>query len=74
MDYKLFFDNALGIWQTLDSSITTLTYTAINLTPGLRYKFKIQSRNAFGYSVDSLVTEILAAQEPAQPLAPISTF
>lgn len=74
MDYKLFFDNALGIWQTLDSSITTLTYTAINLTPGLRYKFKIQSRNAFGYSVDSLVTEILAAQEPAQPLAPITTF
>lgn len=30
--------------------------------------------NAFDYSVDSLETEILAAQEPAAPVAPTTTF
>jgi hypothetical protein len=30
--------------------------------------------NAFGYSVDSAETEILAAQMPATPVAPTTTF
>jgi hypothetical protein len=37
-------------YTTLETGIITQYFTAIALTPGVTYKFKVQSRNAFGYS------------------------
>jgi hypothetical protein len=43
------------------------------LTSGLIYKFKVESRNSFGYSDYSDVISILCAAEPDQPQVPTST-
>ena len=74
LDYKIMYDQATHNYVTLDSSISALTFTAINLTPGLSYSFKIESRNAFGYSLSSTKVDVLAAQYPDTPLAPTTTF
>jgi len=39
----------------------TQYFTVIDLTPGVTYKFKVQSRNVFGYSEYSEEVFILAA-------------
>jgi hypothetical protein len=70
----MMYGETTGEYTILDSSIKDLTYTAINLTPGRTYKFKIRSKNLFDYSVYSLETVILAAQEPATPATPTTTF
>lgn len=44
-----------------------------SLTPGVTYKFKIQSRNQFSLSDDSQVFSILCATVPDIPLAPTTT-
>jgi hypothetical protein len=38
------------------------------------YKFKVQARNAFGTSEHSVEVFILAAEPPAKPAAPVTTF
>jgi cellulose 1,4-beta-cellobiosidase len=53
-----------GSYSTLETGVTTTTYIAIGLTQGTTYHFKIQSRNIFGYSLDSSSVSILAAQPP----------
>ena len=53
--------------------MNALTYTAEGLTFGLYYKFKIESRNAFGYSEYSDTVTILCAMEPEQVVVPTST-
>lgn len=37
---------------------------------GTRYLFKVQARNAFGYSADSATVSILQAEKPLKPDAP----
>lgn len=55
--------------------ITALTYTATGLTQGATYKFKVNARNVYGYSaLYSNTVTILAAQVPAQPIAPVTTW
>jgi hypothetical protein len=44
------------------------------LTQGTSYKFRVQARNSFGYSLESDTVEILAAEVPATPLAPTTIF
>ena len=61
-------------YELLDVSISDQEYTAISLTPGAMYKFKVQARNAFGLSDYSLEVFILAAEEPGQVAAPLTTF
>jgi hypothetical protein len=43
------------------SSITTTSYTAIELTAGTTYEFKIESRNSYGYSTYSDTLTLLCA-------------
>lgn len=75
VDYQLWYDDASGSIDTiLETSISDLTYTAIGLTQGSVYKFKIETRNSYGTSFFSNTVEILAAQEPAQPVAPVTTW
>lgn len=50
------------------------TYTATSLTPGTTYKFKVQARNAFGFSDFSDPVSILAASKPSKPSAPTTAW
>lgn len=51
IDYTVWYDQGTDSYTELVSGITDLKYTATTLTMGTLYKFKIQSRNAFGLSV-----------------------
>lgn len=53
IDYSIFMAIGTGSYSTLETGVTTTTYIAIDLTQGTTYSFKIQSRNIFGYSLDS---------------------
>lgn len=76
MDYKLEYQafSTGGDWETLETTLTAKTYTAISLTTGVVYKFRVYARNAIGYSSASAEVEILAAQIPDKPDAPITVY
>lgn len=50
------------------------SYTAVSLSTGTTYKFKVQSRNVYAYSDFSNEVSILAAQRPSKPDAPTTTW
>jgi hypothetical protein len=52
--------------------INALTIQATALTTGLIYKFKVEARNAYGYSSYSSEVAILCAAEPSQPNPPVT--
>ena len=75
LDYSLYTDEATGTdFVVLEASLTTLTYTATSLTQGATYKFKVKARNIYGDSVYSETVTVLAAQVPAQPVTPVTTW
>lgn len=74
IDYKISYSIAEGAYQTLETGVVTQTYTAISLTPGVVYGFKIQARNSFGYSALSDGVLVMAAKVPVKPAAPTTTF
>ncbi len=49
-DYRISYDQAIGVWTYLATGVTLTTYTVTGLTAGLNYQFKIESHNSFGYS------------------------
>ena len=63
LDYRLWFDNASGsTFQILQETVTATTYTAVSLTQGQTYQFKVEARNAYGFSQTfSNTVTILAA-------------
>lgn len=65
IDYSIYSAESAGTYALLASNVAALSYTAIDLTPGITYKFKVQSRNVYGFSADSAEVFILAAEEPA---------
>lgn len=73
-DYRVTYDQGTGNYVVLETEITDTMFTAINLTPGMTYSFTIAARNAEGYSLESSSVEILAAQVPDTPAAPITTI
>lgn len=66
-DYRVTYDQANDDYVILESAINAQTFTATGLTSGLIYKFKVESRNSYGYSEYSDVVSILSAAEPDQP-------
>jgi hypothetical protein len=76
IDYRIFFDDATnGItFIELVSGLTDTAYTDSGLTQGLTYQFKVEARNIYGFSVYSNTVTILAAQVPAQPTPPVTTW
>lgn len=74
IDYLIQYAEVSAEFETLEVAVTTKSYTATSLTAGLTYKFKVQARNSFGYSAFSTQVEILAAQVPDKPDAPVTTF
>jgi hypothetical protein len=61
-------------YTTAASGITTTDYIVEGLVPGTTYTFKIQAYNNFDYSLDSLPTSILAAQQPDKPNPPTTSL
>jgi hypothetical protein len=75
IDYRIWTDDATGTTFTeLVSGVQALEYTATSLVRGSTYQFYVEARNIYGYSVASNTVTILAAQIPAQPAAPTTSF
>ena len=70
IDYRINFDQGTDVFSIDVAGITATSYTKTGLTAGMTYKFKVEARNAFGYSDLSAAVTVLAAQEPATPSAP----
>jgi hypothetical protein len=58
----------------LATALTDTRFTAFSLYEGVTYSFKVHARNAEGYGEFSDITQIIAAVEPTQPMAPITIW
>lgn len=76
IDYRVLIDESTGssTFTILESSVVSTQYTATGLTQGSFYLFSVEARNAEGLSFYSNVVAILAAQIPAQPDPPLTTW
>lgn len=71
IDYRISWDQGTSTYTVLVSGITTTSYsTTTLLTANTVYKFKVESRNAYGYST-SFSNEI-SVRAASLPSAPIS--
>jgi hypothetical protein len=61
LDYRLWSDQSTDDYMPVISNLAATSYLVTSLSVGDLYKFKIEARNAFGYSEFSDVVEILAA-------------
>ena len=70
IDYRVSWDQETGDYTVIASGITTTSYTTTaTLTPNTVYKFKVESRNAFGFSTSfSNEISIRAASISTAPL------
>jgi len=69
VDYRVSWDQGGSSFAVLATGITTTSYSTLaSLTPNTIYKFKVESRNAFGYSMSfSNEVSIRAAEIPKAP-------
>lgn len=75
IDYRVEYDQSMDVWIEVATSWTANYFTTSYLqpiTPGNYYKFKVQSRNAVGYSDESDTLIILAAIIPGASSTPIT--
>jgi hypothetical protein len=70
LDYRISSAEITGSYSVLATNVLTKSYTALGLTAGTSYKFKVEARNSYGYSTASNEVTILAAEAPARPIAP----
>jgi hypothetical protein len=56
-----------GIYSVKESNVLNQNYIAEDLTFGVTYKFKVESRNSHGYSDYSDEITLLAAFKPEAP-------
>ncbi len=70
IDYRVSWDQGTSSYVLLVSGIITTSYTtAVALTPNTVYNFKVESRNAFGFSTTySNEATIRAASLPNAPI------
>ena len=68
IEYRVNWDQGTNTYAVLDSSVTGLSYsTSATLTPNTVYKFKLESRNSYGFSTLSSEISIRAAKIPDAP-------
>jgi hypothetical protein len=85
--YRVWYNqgHVVDTWVILASDLTTKTYSALNLSPAVTYKFKVEVRNIWDYSGYSLITgdnidgysnilEVLCAYKPTEPVAPVTSI
>jgi titin len=75
IDYRVWYDTATNgaTFSVLQESVVVPEFLATGLTQGLVYQFKVEARNAYGFSVYSDTVSILTAQVPDQPSAPTTS-
>jgi hypothetical protein len=74
IDYRINIAVQGGSFSILASGLTTPAYTAVGLTSGVIYEFKVESRNSYDYSAYSDVLTLLVAFKPDAPSAPTTTI
>ena len=50
LDYRVSFDQATGNWVPIATGIVNAAYVTAGLVSGTYYNFKVEARNAIGYS------------------------
>jgi hypothetical protein len=73
IDYRVFSDQGSDSWVVLEANIMLTQAILSPLVAGQIYKFKAQARNQYGYSADSEVLSILAADRPSQVAQPTTS-
>jgi hypothetical protein len=73
IDYRVSYDQGTDEYVDLATSVVNKEYTATGLNYGTTYKFKVETRNEFGYSVHSEEVSILCAMHPEKPASPTTT-
>jgi titin len=69
IDYKIYYDQAIGEWIELDTGIIPQEYTtSVPLTPDAIYTFKVAARNSVGLGAISNFVQIRAAEVPLKPI------
>lgn len=74
LDYAVWGDQAADDWIQLAQYLTSTSYTALDLTSGTTYKFKVVGRNAHDYGDFTEELSVLAAQMPDTPSAPVTVL
>ena len=72
-DYRVSFAVLGGSFSVLVSGLLTPDYKAVDLTSGVIYQFKVQSRNSYDYSSYSETITLLCAFKPEAPAAPVTS-
>jgi len=74
IDYRVWYDQANGNYIVLQANIVATSLTVTTLTMGTSYKFKVESRNSFGFSLlFSNEITVLQAEVPSKPNTPTTT-
>lgn len=74
IDYRIWYDQGINTYAVLAIGVLTEYYTTTSLQTGTVYKFKVEARNAFGYSSPSDVITIKQAETPSQPATPTTAI
>jgi|LauGreDrversion4_2_1035121.scaffolds.fasta_scaffold00510_13 hypothetical protein len=69
LDYLISFDQGTENFVPLATGIVNSAYVASGLVSGNFYSFRVQARNAIGYSQISQSVKILAATVPNAPIS-----
>ena len=68
IDYRISISQSGGAYSVLASNVVSSSYTAIDLTAGVTYQFRVESRNSYGYSAYSSSISLLCAYKADPPL------
>jgi len=68
LDYRVNIAEVGGEFAVLASGLLSADYIAVDLTSGVTYEFKVESRNAYEYSSYSETVTLLAAFKPEAPV------
>ncbi len=73
IDYRISIAQVGESYLVLASNLVNPSYTAIELTSGITYQFKVESRNSYGYSAYSDSITLLCAYKPDAPASVTTT-
>lgn len=71
-DYRISWDQGTGSWEIRQEGVSTTSYTAASVYMGTVYSFRVEARNAYGYSIYSAEVSVLAANIPSTPQPPVT--
>lgn len=61
IDFTISYMYGANAYTVLASAITSQSYTAVGLSPGIQYTFEVRARNAYGSSSYSTPLSVLSA-------------